>query len=82
MLSIGVVDLKELKHTRQRYQELRELLLYWARPELNPEVEKWILPSTTKNVIKLKNKGYKRGLLSAIRYPVDTRFLTAAEITF
>ena len=65
-VSVGLIDLKGTKHTRQRYEEIEALLIYFTRPTLNERKKHWCREC----YYEINNIGYKGPLPKYIKYPL------------
>ena len=65
-VSVGLIDLKDAKHLRKRYEEIEKILIYFTKPTLNLRKKGW----APEDYFEITNKAYRGPLPKYIRYPV------------
>jgi len=65
-VSVGIIDLQNGNHTRNRYEEIEKILIYFSDTKLNISKKTWC----PECYFKITNEGYKGALPRRIVYPV------------
>ena len=65
-VSVGIIDLPDTIHRRERYEQIEGVLIYFTQPKLNKEKMKWV----HSDPFIISNKGYRSLLPKYIRFPV------------
>ena len=65
-VSVGIVDLQGSNHTKERYEEIESILIYFSKPTLNEKKKKWG-PDCGFEIV---NEKYRGSLPKYIKYPV------------
>lgn len=65
-VSVGIIDLPGALHTRERYEQIEAILIYFLQPRLNTKKKKWI----RSDPFTIDKTSYRGLIPRYIRYPV------------